>query len=81
MTSALETKYVFSLAIKVGAPIVAATSAMVAMHAIQDASSAEMEKAPPTSAISRSTSWDEMLEPSMATTTTPIVWIAIRRGR
>ena len=58
----------------------AATSAMVAMQAIQDAWSAETEKAPPMSAIARSTSWDEMLDPTMAIVTMPIVWIATERG-
>ena len=65
---------------KIAAMGIPATSAIVAMQAIQDAWSAEMENAPPTSAIARSTSWEEMLEPSMAIVITPIVPIATGRG-
>src|SRR6516164_317074 len=57
-----------------------ATSAMVAVQAIQEASSAEMEKPPPTSAIPRSTSCEEMVEPSVANAMTPIVSIATDSG-
>src|SRR5262249_41481181 len=39
-----------------------ATSAIVAVQAIQEASSAEIEKPPPISAIPRSTNWEEMVE-------------------
>jgi hypothetical protein len=45
----------------------------VAAHAIHDASSADTEKAPAMSAISRSTSCEEMLEPTIAIAITPIV--------
>src|SRR6266852_4250380 len=58
----------------------AATSAMVAVQAIHDAWSEEMVKAPPTSAIARSTSWEEMLEPTMASATTAIVPMATESG-
>src|SRR5438552_14079846 len=56
------------------------TSAIVATHAIQDASSADTEKPPPMSAISRSTSCEEIVEPTMATAITPIVVIATESG-
>src|SRR5713226_5890833 len=58
----------------------AATSAMVAVQAIHDAWSEEMEKAPPTSAIARSTSWEELLEPTIASATTPIIPTATDSG-
>src|SRR5258707_15108022 len=57
-----------------------ATSAIVATQAIQDASSADTDKAPVMSAISRSTSCEEMLEPTMAIAITPIVVIATGSG-
>ena len=57
-----------------------ATSAMVAVQAIQEASSAEIEKPPPMSAIPRSTSWEEMVEPTVASAMTPIVSIATGSG-
>src|SRR5271170_7889495 len=53
---------------------------MVAIQAIQDASSAETENAPPTSAMARSTSCEEMLEPTMAIVMTAMVWIATESG-
>src|SRR5215831_14943001 len=53
---------------------------MVATHAIQEASSAEREKPPPTSAIARSTSWEEMLEPTIAIEMTTMVSTATRSG-
>jgi hypothetical protein len=56
------------------------TSAIVATHAIQEAWSAEMEKAPPTSAMSRSTNWEEMLDPTIAMTMTAMVVIAVDKG-
>src|SRR5437870_11638979 len=56
------------------------TSAIVATHAIQDASSADTEKPPPMSAISRSTSCEEIVEPTIATAITPIVVIATESG-
>ncbi len=59
---------------------IAATSAMVAVQAIQEAWSEETKKAPPMSAIARSTSWEEMLEPTMASATTPIVPAATDSG-
>ena len=40
------------------------TSAIVATHVIQDASSADTEKPPPMSAISRSTSCEEIVDPN-----------------
>ena len=46
---------------------------IVATQAIQDASSAESEKPPPMSAISRSTSCEDIVEPTIATAITPIV--------
>src|SRR5438552_1371092 len=65
---------------KVAAMGIPATSAIVAIQAIQDASSEETENPPPTSAMARSTSCEEMLEPTMATVTTPMVAIATERG-
>jgi hypothetical protein len=65
---------------KVAAMGMPATSAMVATQAIQDASSAETEKAPPMSAMARSTSCEEMLEPTMAMVMTAMVWIATDSG-
>src|SRR5579864_4456125 len=56
------------------------TSAIVATQAIQDASSADSEKPPPISAISRSTSCEEIVEPTIATAITPIVVIATESG-
>src|SRR5271168_3972810 len=56
------------------------TSAIVATEAIQDASSADTEKPPPRSAISRSTSCEEIVEPTIATAITPIVAIATESG-
>src|SRR3984893_13386146 len=56
------------------------TSAIVATEAIQDASSADTEKPPPMSAISRSTSCEEIVEPTIATAITPIVVIATESG-
>src|SRR5271156_5689600 len=56
------------------------TSAIVATEAIQDASSADTEKPPPMSAISRSTSCEEIVEPTIATAITPIVVIATGSG-
>src|SRR5271165_1358920 len=66
--------------IKVAAMGIPATSAMVAMQAIQEASSAETEKPPPMSAMARSTSCDEMLEPTIAIVMTPMVSIASGSG-
>ena len=57
------------------------TSAIVATQAIHDASSADTEKAPAMSAISRSMSCEEMLDPTMATAIAPIVVIAAGSGR
>src|SRR5580658_5991692 len=57
-----------------------ATSAIVATQAIQDASSADSEKPPPISVISRSTSCEEIVEPTIATAITPIVVIATGGG-
>jgi|SRR5690349_9730893 hypothetical protein len=65
---------------KIAAIGMPATSAIVAMHAIHDAWSADTEKAPAMSAISRSTSCEEMLEPTMAIAITPIVVIATESG-
>src|SRR4029077_15208645 len=56
------------------------TSAIVATQAIQDASSADSEKPPPISAISRSTSCEDIVEPTIATAITPIVVIATGSG-
>src|SRR5271169_2768670 len=53
------------------------TSAIVAMH---EASSADTEKPPPMSAISRSTSCEDIVEPTIATAITPIVVIATESG-
>src|SRR5271169_1973406 len=53
------------------------TSAIVAMH---EASSADTEKPPPMSAISRSTSCEEIVEPTIATAITPIVVTATESG-
>jgi hypothetical protein len=61
---------------KIAAIGMPATSAIVATHAIHDAWSADTEKAPAMSAISRSTSCEEMLEPTMAIAITPIDVIA-----
>src|SRR5215813_13712694 len=57
-----------------------ATSAIVAAQAIQDASSADTDSPPPTSGIPRSTSWEEMLDPSWASAMMPMVLIATGRG-
>src|SRR5271163_4283414 len=56
------------------------TSAIVATQAIQDASSADSENPPPMSAISRSTSCEEIVEPTIATAITPIVAVATGSG-
>src|SRR5579859_669145 len=56
------------------------TSAIVATQAIQDASSADSERPPPISAISRSTSCEDIVEPTIATAITPIVVIATGSG-
>jgi hypothetical protein len=39
-----------------------------------------MENPPPTSAIARSTSWEEILEPTIAIAMTPMVFIATGSG-
>ena len=59
---------------------IAATSAIVPTHAIQEALSDETEKAPPISAISRSTSCEVILDPIIAIVMTPIVSIATGSG-
>src|SRR5689334_18246879 len=56
------------------------TSAIVAAQPIQEAWSAETESAPPTSAMSRSTSWEEMLDPTMAMAMMAMVVIAVDKG-
>jgi hypothetical protein len=56
------------------------TSAIVAAQAIQDASSADTEKPPAMSAMSRSTSCEEIVEPICATAIAPIVVIATESG-
>ena len=48
--------------------------------AIKEAWSAEMKNPPPTSAIARSTSWEEILEPTIAIAMTPMVLIATGSG-
>ncbi len=65
---------------KIAAMGMLTTSAIVATHAIHDAWSADTEKAPAISAISRSTSCEEMLEPTMAMAITAIVVIATESG-
>ena len=56
------------------------TSAIVAAHAIHEASFADTEKPPAMSAMSRSTSDEDIVEPTIATAITAIVVIATESG-